>query len=696
MKKILLTLLFLALLQSAAFTQWYVQAYNPAYLDCHFLFNSTTGWACGTDGVIRKTINSGTNWENQYTNTKVTLNAIHFVNDQTGWAAGEDGVILRSTNSGTNWVQQTTGVTNRILDISFLNATTGIAGASSGKVLRTTNAGTNWNVVTIPGSVQNVICVLMKYEAFSYATVSDSKFCKSTDAGASWSVISTTPATISDIHFAADELAFASTFSSTVLKTTNAGVNWVQYSPGTSYPLENVLFTNTQTGFVTDLEGKIFRTTNAGVNWVVSSTVEGSITEMAVLPGTVLFICGQSGLTATGDSFGNNFTNTSQGGRTMISDIYFMNNQTGWAANEWDQLLYTTNAGANWSFTSSIGLEDIQAVHFINANTGYALGLTNDDMGGSAPTINKTTNAGASWQTIGFTGSNPMSLQFVNNNDGFMLAKNGANSVVHRTTNAGVNWFTYTTNIEIYDCYFTTQSNGWVCGKNGVIMRSTDGGATWGLQSTGVTDSLLSVYFRNASFGWACGTNGRIIATTNGGVNWSSQTSGTNKTLTGIEFGSTTLGAACGLGGTRLNTLNGGTSWVNTPEPSQTDIYAVCITPGNNTFIGGEYGYISAISDFTAISPVNNIVPSEFTLSQNYPNPFNPATTIDFSLSVGGLTSLEIFDITGKVVSTIVRAELKAGSYSVNFDAGSLASGVYFYKLSSVNVTQVKKMLLVK
>lgn len=696
MNKILLTFLALAFLQAGVFTQWSVQTFNPGYGDSYFLPNSNTGWVVGEHGTIRKTTDTE-NWVNQYSGlTNIHLNAVHFVDAQTGWAAGENGIVLRTTNGGNNWIQQTTGTTNRILDISFLNANTGIAGMQTAQLLRTTNGGTNWVTINITGASGNIIYVNMKYDVLSYISLGDSRFMKSTDSGVSWSLVSNSPTTISDIHFATDSYGFASTYSGNVIKTTNGGSNWTLQVTGSTYPLDAIWFLNLNTGVTVASDGKVYNTVNGGTNWQHVSDLEPGITRITNVMNNALLACGNNGTLAYGNSFGDSWGLRNQGTGADIKDIYFMNNQTGWAANEWDQLLYTSNSGSNWSLTSPVGLERLEGVCFTNNNTGYVLGLTNDDEGGSAPTINKTTNGGSSWQEISFTGSNPMSLQFVNNNDGFMLAKNGANSVVHRTTNAGVNWSNYTINLEIYDCYFTTQSNGWMCGKSGVMMRSTDGGATWGTQSTGVSDSLLSVYFRNASFGCACGTNGRIITTTNGGINWSTQTSGTNKTLTSIEFGSTIVGAVCGLSGTRLTTINGGVSWTGSTEPSQADLYTVCFTPGNTAFLGGDMGYISAISGLTLIEPVNNSLPSEFVLKQNYPNPFNPVTSIDFSLPAKGFTSLEVYDITGRIIKTLVSEEMNAGNYSISFDAGSLATGVYFYKLHSPEFTQVKKMMLIK
>ena len=89
-------------------------------------------------------------------------------------------------------------------------------------------------------------------------------------------------------------------------------------------------------------------------------------------------------------------------------------------------------------------------------------------------------------------------------------------------------------------------------------------------------------------------------------------------------------------------------------------------------------------------------IPEIYSLSQNYPNPFNPTTTIDFSIPKGSLVTLKAYNILGQEVASLVNEEMKAGSYSVNFNANGLASGVYFYKLNAGSFNSVKKFTLLK
>lgn len=89
-------------------------------------------------------------------------------------------------------------------------------------------------------------------------------------------------------------------------------------------------------------------------------------------------------------------------------------------------------------------------------------------------------------------------------------------------------------------------------------------------------------------------------------------------------------------------------------------------------------------------------IPKEYSLSQNYPNPFNPVTKINYALPKDGYVSIKVYDILGKEIATLVSEAKKAGYHSVDFDATSFTSGVYFYKINSGAFSDIKRMILVK
>ncbi|MBE2256717.1 MAG: T9SS type A sorting domain-containing protein, partial [Ignavibacteria bacterium] len=96
------------------------------------------------------------------------------------------------------------------------------------------------------------------------------------------------------------------------------------------------------------------------------------------------------------------------------------------------------------------------------------------------------------------------------------------------------------------------------------------------------------------------------------------------------------------------------------------------------------------------ISNISNIIPEKYELYQNYPNPFNSETTIEFDLKNSGFVTLIVYDIMGREVTLLINEKLPAGTFRKNFNSSNLPSGVYFYKLTTNNFSQTKRMILMK
>jgi hypothetical protein len=106
--------------------------------------------------------------------------------------------------------------------------------------------------------------------------------------------------------------------------------------------------------------------------------------------------------------------------------------------------------------------------------------------------------------------------------------------------------------------------------------------------------------------------------------------------------------------------------------------------------------YYNCFSDVPISVNKNSQVSYKYNLSQNYPNPFNPKTVINFQIPVSGNVRIVIYDILGKEVKILVDQKQTAGMHNVEFDGTIFASGVYFYKITSGDFTQTKKMVLIK
>ena len=103
----------------------------------------------------------------------------------------------------------------------------------------------------------------------------------------------------------------------------------------------------------------------------------------------------------------------------------------------------------------------------------------------------------------------------------------------------------------------------------------------------------------------------------------------------------------------------------------------------------GKYTYSKEVE-------VNFITPTAYVLAQNYPNPFNPTTKIEFSIPSDNNVEIKVFNVLGVEVATLLKEHRQAGTHSIEFNASSLASGIYFYKIVSGNYSDIKKMILLR
>ncbi|TAK59930.1 MAG: T9SS type A sorting domain-containing protein, partial [Bacteroidetes bacterium] len=122
---------------------------------------------------------------------------------------------------------------------------------------------------------------------------------------------------------------------------------------------------------------------------------------------------------------------------------------------------------------------------------------------------------------------------------------------------------------------------------------------------------------------------------------------------------------------------------------------------GDATYLHPTDGFASAIGIFA--NEANQNTPATFALEQNYPNPFNPTTFINYFLPVYSTVTLKVYNLLGQEVATLLdNQEFESGEYSVPFDASSLSSGVYFYRIDVVgqdgilSYRDVKRMTLIK
>ncbi len=131
----------------------------------------------------------------------------------------------------------------------------------------------------------------------------------------------------------------------------------------------------------------------------------------------------------------------------------------------------------------------------------------------------------------------------------------------------------------------------------------------------------------------------------------------------------------------------------STEYENTSDNGTVNVDYGTNSIASKDL-YLSPSSTTDVGKPVST--PTTYSLMQNYPNPFNPSTTIRFTIPEKVQVRLEVYNLIGQKVATLINGELNAGQYSVEFNGAGLTSGIYLYRIQAGNFVSVKKMLLLK
>lgn len=189
-----------------------------------------------------------------------------------------------------------------------------------------------------------------------------------------------------------------------------------------------------------------------------------------------------------------------------------------------------------------------------------------------------------------------------------------------------------------------------------------------------------------------------IFRSTDDGANWISVGLGfTEPNITSLAIHGSTVFAGTDSSGIFLS-IGNGTTWTafNTGLPNP---YVSSLALNDRYIYAGILGGLwrRPLSDVVvSVSPLRNIILSNYRLEQNYPNPFNSATNISFGLRSRSFVSLKIYDVIGREVATLVFEKLSAGNHTRRWDAEKLPSGVYFYCLKTESYSETKKLVLLK
>jgi photosystem II stability/assembly factor-like uncharacterized protein len=379
-------------------------------------------------------------------------------------------------------------------------------------------------------------------------------------------------------------------------------------------------------------------------------------------------------------------------------DMHFINSTTGFIITYNSDFLVTTNGGLNWTVRTVPQFSNFGSVYFFNAQTGF---LTLGNF------IYKTTNAGIDWILKYSTPKYLKKIRFANPQTGYAC---GTDKLVLKTQNGGENWETVkqtTTHDDLYNMFVFDYNTVFVCGFNffqyPVFSRTIDGGFSWvGTAPGGNLQVYYQTTFINSDTGYLLGSGdgGSLLKTTNGGTSWNRINTNPPETyFLSCYFFNVNTGYLGTSYGRIFKTTNGGVTLSLQHEDTNTgEIYQISFLGNDTAYAIAHDKYLKTINGGEPVGVFHNStsIPDKFSLSQNYPNPFNPLTRINYELPITNYIILKVYDALGNEVETLVNEKQSAGSYSVDFNAASLPSGIYFYKLITEKFSETKKMILVK
>jgi len=394
-----------------------------------------------------------------------------------------------------------------------------------------------------------------------------------------------------------------------------------------------------------------------------------------------------------------------------------------WVCGFGGTVLKTTNSGSNWINTST-GLIPAN-INLTNISVfARDTVLTIGQMTGSS-NVYRTVNGGANWNLVFTQAGNLRSVWMKNGVNAFMVGDPvGGRWSLWKTTNAGLNWDSTGLNLPqngtetgFNNSLVIVNDTIWFGTNNSRIYKSTNYGTNWSFISTSpeVNSSMLwipqNIMYGSINYKVIGGNN--IYYSTNQGANWLQATCPGSGMFTGFAgglVGSDYFALGPGYAVRGDSSIYAGNEFPNLirdySAPSGRYNHLAYDYIGNNvSWAVRTNGGITMVTIFRggAVHSISSEIPKSYNLEQNYPNPFNPATKIRFDLKKEAFTNIKVYDVLGREVAVIVNEQLHPGVYEADFDASSLSSGIYYYRISARQVgsstgdySEVKKMAVVK
>jgi photosystem II stability/assembly factor-like uncharacterized protein len=626
-------------------------------------------FGAGNGGKFIRSTDNGLTWSSLTTNSTSDLFDITSISPVVIFACGSNGTIIRTTDGGNSW-SVSNPVPFRLNSIRFATLLTGWAAGDNGIVIKTTDGGNSWTRVTGAGAACNYAVISLFGQDAIFLFGREGQKMVSTDGGSSWLYTSETVYMVGDTVIAAwnysrDTAVFADDRGAlTIVAMTPAGFRSGRFTNNTPIlskyhdvfrtedkkflvvgqgpSISRLELNNSWTSMITMLRGRNLRFLKFAGNGtgLVAGFQDGSnpdISDVFVTPdGGVSWKLSKSTIYLTN-------LMTIPEGNFYIAEL-----------NSW----LSTDTGATWRKHTDVSGSKRDLV-FVDPLTGYCIDYYSMPLPGTPKgRFYITRNGGNSWNLLKTFESYSVWKIFANK-DGMVWITDSGSGVVNVSSDSGRT----VTEKYLPGFYSGNMAIGGNIGKYGYLVYersrvyyTSTGGNTF--TQTYVNPDMTARAVSNAIGGQSLivGNIGKIIATTDHGATWQPLPEWTSLDLTSV--------------------------WLM-PDLS------FIVTTSTGEVLKGERPYI-----FTDVENESSELPVDFTLG-NYPNPFNGSTVIHFTLPADSECKLEVFSPIG---SRVFETDIKglSGNNSYNFDATSLNSGVYLYRITACGKALTSKMILLK
>jgi photosystem II stability/assembly factor-like uncharacterized protein len=547
------------------------------------------------------------------------INWFKMVTPTVWYAVGEYGSVIKTTDAGTTWRTFTggypqnsypgAGIFNNNRCAWFFDQNNGLIGVNACRGIAKITGGAVIDTIQIIPSGSGTTNAFYFINSTTGYLVGNSTFkaMKTTNAGLNWvqlQGLGTT--TLYGVYASDTNNIIISTTAGNVLKTTNAGVNWTTINTSSTATLNDMVFTNANTGYVCGSSGVFRYTTNAGLNWAGTNPPVTTTMQRIIVSGSEIFMAG-TGADAIFKStdLGTSWTtiNTSDPSQITPYGIYGLDktSSTILIAGSYGGMNISTNNGANWAnINKAISMATMQDIWAQNGS-GRVIAIGYDI--GKDDGIFYSTNGGSSWSSSHLNAANFVSnIKMLNNTTGWVSGRFGT---FYKTTNGGASWDTTMNNNPTLTNYFlngvdfVNETTGWVAGGvPGIggttnIFKTTNGGLNWIEQTSAYSGPVaVKIDMVNANIGWI-GGQGQLQKTTNGGTNWVNQLTPTGA-IQGMKALDSLTCFAVSSSTVVYQTTNGGANWNTLPFPvTGVSLFNTDWLDKNNGVVCGVIGFIA-------------------------------------------------------------------------------------------------------